>query len=446
MKRTLLLALGSFFLQTAVCLAQGPSGPPPDLPPAALPSAGPVIIDQGTPSPLSAWMGGSSSRSEPRTWASAEYLTWWTKGANVSTPLVTQALVPIATDPTAGRIGSANTAVVLGNQTLDLRNRSGGRVTLGGWFDCDSTIGIEANYLAITPRSVTQLAGSNGSTTIGLPFFNVNTLNQAFVANSIPAAGPAPATSAGTFLRVSNRLQGGELNGVFRLVRNDCWTLDGLAGFRYVNFQENLDFGTNLFFPGVPPTTVTIPGVGAVAVPGVRSITAGTLDGFHANNNFYGGQLGLRGQYQLGNFVVQGTGKVALGSMSQTMNITGSSFVSNPGAGPAFNFATNQGGFYAQRTNIGNYTRNVFCAVPEAELKLGYNVTRNIQVFAAYNFMYLSNVERPGNAIDHNINPSVVPVLSGLGATPVGVPAPNFGFNRSDFWAQGINVGVQFKF
>jgi hypothetical protein len=452
MKKTLLLALGSLFLQTAVSFAQPPSFAPPM--PAATP--GPVILDQGPPSPssmpMATWLGSSAAAACPRVWGSTEALMWWTKNAHVTTPLVTSALSN--TDPTAGQAGSANTSVLLGgNQQLGMGTRYGGRLTLGGWFDCDATIGMEANYLFITPRSTMRTAGSDGSTTIGLPFFNVNSGSQAFQPISTPATTPIPgiltipAAIGGAFLRESNRLQGGELNGVARLLRYDTWSLDGLAGFRYINFDENLDFGVNNFFPGTPPVPVPVVGIrGPFTIPSFPSTSAGTLDSFHATNVFYGGQLGLRGEYRLGNFFVEGTGKLALGTMNEHMSIAGSSFASTPGNVPAATFITNQGGFYAQPTNIGNHNRSVFCAAPEAELKFGYNVSRNVQVFAAYNFLYLSNVERPGTAIDHNINPSIVPVISGSALSPTGVPAPNFSFSRSDFWAQGINFGIAFKF
>ena len=50
---------------------------------------------------------------------------------------------------------------------------------------------------------------------------------------------------------------------------------------------------------------------------------------------------------------------------------------------------------------------------------------------------------RPGNQIDRNLN--LTQGALGNGAlTGVALPAPLF--NRSDFWAQGINLGFEFRF
>jgi hypothetical protein len=183
-------------------------------------------------------------------------------------------------------------------------------------------------------------------------------------------------------------------------------------------------------------------------------LTQTTFDSFHASNNFYGGQLGLRGDYHLGHFFVEAAGKVALGSMNQSINISGASSSNStntvlfpPGVFlPATNFVNAPGGFFAQGTNSGHFSRNVFAVVPEADFKIGYNITRNIQGFVGYSFLYLNDVLRPGTTIDHSLNLTQVPIAAGFPNTLVGPSAPNFSFTRSDFWAQGINFGVQFKF
>jgi hypothetical protein len=52
-----------------------------------------------------------------------------------------------------------------------------------------------------------------------------------------------------------------------------------------------------------------------------------------------------------------------------------------------------------------------------------------VTLFAAYDFLYLSEVVRPGDQIDHNLVPSPLPI-----------------FNRTDFWAQGVSFGLEVKF
>jgi hypothetical protein len=59
-----------------------------------------------------------------------------------------------------------------------------------------------------------------------------------------------------------------------------------------------------------------------------------------------------------------------------------------------------------------------------------------------YNFLYWSNVIRPGNQVDRVINPNLLPPANGLG----GPNRPTFEFHGSDFWAQGVSFGLEFRY
>jgi hypothetical protein len=359
-----------------------------------------------------------------RFWASSEFLLWWTKGVPVNTPLITRGLNPFG--PDSGELGAANTAVLLGGQSYDSSTRYGGRFTIGGWLNADHTLGLEGNYLFIAPRSIVHSVSSNGSAnspTLAFPFFDPTTGMESSVAFAVPGL-----FSGSSFLRLTNRLQSGELNLLGELVRTNNLNLTGLVGFRYVNFTESLDFQQG---------NVGIPGGGADG----QIFTA--FDTFRTTNNFYGGQLGLRGSYRLGNFSFEGTGKIALGSMNQAVTINGVTSAVFP---DGFTLANVTGGTFAQGTNIGNHTRSVFCAVPEGDVKIGYNITHALQCYVGYSFLYLSDVARPGTAIDHRINTTQAPFQGGAAGALVGPPLPAFSFHRSDFWAQGINFGLQFSF
>jgi hypothetical protein len=363
----------------------------------------------------------------PRIWGDAEFLLWWFKSPPVNPPLVTQATNPA--DPTSGQIGSANTRILLGDQSYDAGTRYGARFTLGGWLDCDSTIGVEGNYLLITPRTVTQsvsTSGAVGSPTLAIPFFNVT----AGAENALILAGPGggPAFPGSATLSVANQLQGSEINFVTGLVRNENFTLVGLIGFRYLHFKEELDFGfTN----------------SAAAVSHFFS----AQDTFTGGNEFYAGQLGLRAEYQFGGFFVNATGKVALGTVEQSGDVSGASTAGNPTVPiPGFTFTNVPGGIFALATNSGHHYQSVFGVLPEADVKLGYNITRNIRAFVGYNFLYLNNVVRPGTLIDHNINPTQQPASTPAPFTLIGSAAPIFSFNSTSFWAQGIDFGLALRF
>src|SRR5262249_22563866 len=178
-------------------------------------------------------------------------------------------------------------------------------------------------------------------------------------------------------------------------------------------------------------------------------------DVFDSTNRFYGGQLGLRGEFRLGPWSAGGSAKVALGVMRQDVDVSGgfASSEFNPIFGAddqvvAFG-ATQQfgAGFFAQRTNIGSHDRSVFAGVPELNLNVAYRLTSWASVFVGYTFLYVNNVARAANQLDRTINPSQSEVLSFDPApTLSGPPAPGFRFRSTDFWAQGLNVGVALRY
>jgi len=123
-------------------------------------------------------------------------------------------------------------------------------------------------------------------------------------------------------------------------------------------------------------------------------------DSFGTNNDFYGGQLGTTMSYQRNRLTLDMRTTVALGSTHQRLNIEGSQVRTLPGQAP-LNF---QGGLLALDSNIGTFTRNQFSVVPEVGLNVGYQVTEHLRTFVGYNFLYWTNVIRPGDQIDREID------------------------------------------
>ena len=105
------------------------------------------------------------------------------------------------------------------------------------------------------------------------------------------------------------------------------------------------------------------------------------------------------------------------------------------------------GGYFAQPTNIGSRTRTVFAVVPEVGINVGYQITPWASVFAGYTFVYTNNVVRATQQVNGSINPTGRPAFTGNPPSPLTGPAqPSFKFNSSDFWAQGITVGLACRF
>ena len=102
---------------------------------------------------------------------------------------------------------------------------------------------------------------------------------------------------------------------------------------------------------------------------------------------------------------------------------------------------TQRGGLLALPTNIGRYSRDSFAIVPELGLKVGYNFTDRLRGFVGYDVLYASNVVRPGDQVDTFVNSSFLPPGPGVGA-----PLPRFQFRQTDFWAQGVSFGLEWRY
>ena len=89
------------------------------------------------------------------------------------------------------------------------------------------------------------------------------------------------------------------------------------------------------------------------------------------------------------------------------------------------------------------------CHSSKIEGVLGYKLTDWARAFAGYTIVYASDVLRPGLQFDPGINPTQAPAINGGGAsinTFVGSPRPQVNFNTCDFWAQGLNLGIEFSY
>jgi hypothetical protein len=105
-----------------------------------------------------------------------------------------------------------------------------------------------------------------------------------------------------------------------------------------------------------------------------------------------------------------------------------------------------RGGFLALPTNIGHFSRDRFSFVPRVGVNFGYQVTQNLRAFVGYTFLYWTDVIRPGEQIDRVLNLSQNPTFGHPGAALFGPARPEVLFKETDFWAQGINFCIEFRF
>ena len=105
-------------------------------------------------------------------WVRGEYLMWWTKGVHLP-PLVTTS-PPDTPDTEAGILGRQGTQILFGNGPSLDDAQSGGRATIGWWFDTCQSTGIEANYMRLGRELDTFRSTSAEYQILARPFFNTS--------------------------------------------------------------------------------------------------------------------------------------------------------------------------------------------------------------------------------------------------------------------------------
>ena len=98
-------------------------------------------------------------------------------------------------------------------------------------------------------------------------------------------------------------------------------------------------------------------------------------------------------------------------------------------------------GLLAQTSNIGTYTQNEFAVVPEFDLMIGYQMTEQVKLSIGYTAIYWSNVVRPGDQIDLDVHPDLMPPATGFTSGT----HPTFAFDTTDYWVQGISFGGEYR-
>jgi hypothetical protein len=368
-----------------------------------------------------------------RWYVTTELLLWTARGTPVP-PLVTQGVVnpaisaitlnpanqallppgspPISTLLGPGSLGLPGTQVLFGGSDVNTGVQPGFRLMAGYWFTDDHLLGIEAGAFFLGQQTSRFSATSFGDPILARPF------TDAFTGIQTVEAVANPALVGTVSAAVKSQLWGGEANLRSNLCCHCGYSLDAIAGFRILGLDESLAVNETLR---------------AVAGP-ANGTTFGIQDRFSANNRFYGAQIGAIQEFRRGAWFVDLSTKVALGTTQQMVNINGSSVIN----GTAF-----PGGLLAQPTNIGPHTRDIFGVVPEVGVTIGYQFNDHWRAFAGYNFLFWNNVARAGNQVNTTVNQNQLPPA----VTPLTGPAqPAFNFNGSEYWAQGVTLGLEFRY
>src|SRR5262245_7290780 len=222
----------------------------------------------------------------PRFSVTAEYLAWWVKGANIP-PIVTTS-PPNGVNGVPGALPGS--AVLLSGDDLDTTFRQGGRLGTVWWFDDCASCGIDTRSFFLG-RIVNRFAVNSDM----VP----NLFRPITAANPGLGAFSEQVTRAGTSIggvRAENRSMFwcSEVNYRDNLCCGCNLRVVLIRGFRYLQLDERLTIVED--FTRVTPLTVQdFPGGPISTEPaGTRVIIR---DSFGTRNQFYGGQLGLVGNY-----------------------------------------------------------------------------------------------------------------------------------------------------
>lgn len=407
-------------------------------------------------------------------YARAEYLSWWFDGMDVPA-LVVDAEV-VGTDPNTGQtlIDPDSVRTIHGNESILEGQRDGARYTIGMWLDDCGTLGIEGDYYGFGTERERFQAGTRGDGEpeelfIFRPFFN------SFDPNAFDLArGPAvedvdtDLLDGSVTIRYASRFQtagirlrhglccvpgcgvscgdcvgcgsgagcgsgvgsgwGGPLGRLCDLLRCGTRRTDLLTGVRWARLSDDLRINEDL-----------------VVIDDDFGADVGTEilveDYFATSNDFVGGEIGYTTEWEKDRWSLTLLSKLAIGNNRQRVRISGFTQTTQPGQ-PSDE--PEVGGLLAQTTNIGFEERDELSVMPEVGFTLGYQLTRRLRLLGGYTFLYWSNVVRPGDQIDLDVNATLIPSNN---VDPELVPGdhPRRDFVSTDFWAHGVSIGGEYR-
>jgi hypothetical protein len=171
-------------------------------------------------------------------------------------------------------------------------------------------------------------------------------------------------------------------------------------------------------------------------------------DLFKAVNRFHGGEIGLEGRWMgIGGLTLKLLGKAALGASLSRFIVDGSTVVSEPvlnGDTGSTSLEVSQqyeGGLLTQPTNIGRYNTDDLAFLGELGVSLEYVWNPHVRLSFGYTLVYWSDVARALDHVDTAVNPTQF-----QGGQLQGPARPEFRFSLEDFWAQGLNAGLEIDF
>jgi hypothetical protein len=325
-------------------------------------------------------------------------------------------------DPIPGAIGQPGTRLLLNNRFGDDTPHSGLRLYVSLDEGSNPYCSVDASAFVLQRRESQQTFAGNGSINspvLARPFFNVN----AGLEDADPIS--VPGVQSGALVVDTKRVMyGGETNFRWHYWESNGSRILFSIGPRFLFLEESLE---------TFETVSDLPGLG---VPGNQSLFRERYD---TNNDFYGGQIGVEWQWRLGPLYVTATSKLALGEMLQKLTTQAATQVFEGATGAVF--ISPDRALYLAPNNVGTFRRNHFTVMPEVNARLGYDFTNNLGISAGFTYLYISDVIRPANEVDRNVNMQPV---GGLGIIPPARTPPSF--RTTSFSATGLDASIVVRF
>ena len=197
--------------------------------------------------------------------------------------------------------------------------------------------------------------------------------------------------------------------------------VDMLMGYRFARLIDGL----------LISDTATSSGTGAIS-PGTQFEFA---DSFHTRNDFNGADLGFSTQWRRGRLTLETLLKVGIGETHSEVDIDGSTAITTSAGRSVFS-----GGILALPSNSGLHPSDQFSLLPEIGVTASYDLTSHLTASVGYTLLYWSDVARPGDQIDTNVDSAPVPAAHG-DRDQAGLHAAHLGL-----LAQGVNMGLNYRF
>lgn len=347
-----------------------------------------------------------------------EFLLRWFKPVCASVPIVT---IGNPNAPTPGALGQPGTQIVVGGlppHKFEFPMTPGVQLK-AGWTPADRGFALEVSGFIMEQVANSQhfSADANGAPYSYLPY---QAPDNSF--HALPFTIPGVVTG-GSVAVGSTKVWGVESDlAIPFMVDRGGYALYAsfLVGGRYLDLTDRVRI-TNALRLVADPSAVAI---GA--------------DQFSTHNQFAGPQVGTTFGLARGRWSFEMTNKLAAGVTHQLRNIEGSPLLGASIESPLLV----PGPLLALPSNIGRETASRVTLIPEIGVKTNLALTSWCSLSLGYSLLYWNKVLCPGDQMSPLVNITQVP-FQGPASGPRD-PKPLF--NHTDYFAQGLSIGIQVRY